>query len=474
MPFAPLRSDPSAEPTINGTSPFTKRDVAFLGLLAICGLVVGALGIVHYGYIGQDFILHRGLILSFPGSFSFSLGNPPALYWIGSSIRNHVSPTHYLEVIAAVFLVLNSSALWIIYRFIWISINHWQLRYAAAAFSTFIPVRVIHSIVLAADGLTLPVFALVALFVHRLFENPRRIGSWVAMSLCLSAGMLCKYTFVGLLLPAALVLAIAIWKRAMKGQRLRWGAVEILALAVPAAVFLLEMHESEKRTGVVTNQEWLAKGVPPVMRWSDMLLPKRSDLGLIRSAPEYLQDKLYGFRNYSYMGLLHVAVFADILNFFQSPPPEMSEGWSNRTQDPFVRHRTALSQALQTWSVRLCLPFSALAVAGTLFSIVLSFQSLLAGKPLFSGAAVVMTALATGFYSTVFFSLHRINDPYTAGFWLPRLVLAALLIFFILGFLLVDFICRHRERSGRAPRLFLSCFLCYTLLACLLFIGFLA
>jgi hypothetical protein len=430
----------------------------------------------RYGYIGQDFLYHRGLILTFPytpWSFSYSQTSPPALYYLGSLIHSYVSAKYYLAIIALGFLAFNVLGLWVIYGLLWKSIADWQLRYSAAAFITFLPFRVIHSIVIAADAFTLPVFALVALFTFRLFENPRDGRSWAGMSLCLSFGMVCKYTFSGMLPVMALLMAVAIGTRLTRGERLRWGAIGTLALAVPSALFLLQMREIDRVKGAFTGVVWLQKGEPSVMRWSDILLLKRSDLSLL-SAPDYFRDKIYEERKHSYLGLLHVSSVTDVMDLFQAPPGKVSTDWLQRTRKPFFRERTALSQALQTWSDRWCLVYSALAIAGTLFCGFLSGKSLLLRRPFLPNAAIVMTAMAVGYYSPILFSLTRLVDPYAAGFWLPRLVLPALVVFFGLGFVMLDSLYERLGRRQPALKALLGAFTGYTLVACLLFIGFLA
>lgn len=460
--------------TIQQASPFTGRDRLFLGLLLAAGFAVGLRGILHYGYIGQDFLVHRRLILAFPSlprSVLYVQTTPPALYWLGSLVRG-LAPAHYLEATALAFLVLNAAGLWIFYGFLWDSMVNWQLRYSAAAFATFVPFRLIHSIVIAADAFALPLFALAALFSLRLFARPGSLGAWAGLSLSLSAGVASKYFFIGMVPAAAVLLAAAITWRLPGPERLKWSVVGFLALAVPSEIFLLEMGESSKAKGTVTDLVWLRKGEPAVMRWRDILLLKESDLRLL-SAPEYFRDRIYEVRKYSYPGLLHVSSVTDVMNLFQPPPDTVPTEWGRRAQEPFPRDRTARSQGLQVLSVRLCLVYSAMAVAGTLWCAVLSARSLLRRVPLLPDAAVVMTVLAAGFFCPVFLSLTFLNDPYQAGYWLPRLVLPALLVFFSLGFVALDRLCQHRARQQGAPRRFLHLFAGNTLVACLLFVGFL-
>jgi hypothetical protein len=209
------------------------------------------------------------------------------------------------------------------------------------------------------------------------------------------------------------------------------------------------------------------------MRWSDILTPQRSDMGLL-SAPGYVPGRLYGFRTYSYMGLLHVASFTDVLDIFQAPAAPVPTNWSHRTQLPFARQRSPASQELQEASVCMGLAFSALAGAGTLACLALGGVSLLTGRGRIEDSTLVIAALAAGFYSTIFLSLHRLGDPYTPGFWLPRLVLPALLVFFCLGFVALDLALRRTGGPERWKTAAERVALGYTLAACLVFAGFLA
>jgi hypothetical protein len=93
--------------------------------------------------------------------------------------------------------------------------------------------------------------------------------------------------------------------------------------------------------------------------------------------------------------------------------------------------------------------------------------------PALPDATVILTAMALGYYSPIFFSLHRLGDPYTAGYWLPRLVLPALLVFFSLGFLMVDTASRRWSPGSAVRRVIPWAFAGYTAVACLLFVGFL-
>src|SRR5882724_8835643 len=179
---------------------FDPRDRLFLGTLLAISFAIGLAAIYHYGYIAQDFDGSGGHpyhIYTFPDTYSYALTNPPGLFWFGHLFYAYVSAVHYLEWTALCFLLFNTAALGGLYDLLWRSIDRWQLRYAAAALLTFIPFRDIHAVIIAADAFTLPFFALSALLVARLCEDIRRWAAWAALSLALSAALVCKYTFVG-------------------------------------------------------------------------------------------------------------------------------------------------------------------------------------------------------------------------------------------------------------------------------------
>lgn len=445
----------------------------FLCSISGIGIILGLTGILNYGYMGQDFTSHRQLVLIFPWGYSYALTNPPGLYWFGSLVRNYLSAAHYLECIALAFLVFNASALWMVYGFIWKCIDRVPLRFGAAAMATLIPFRVIHATVLAADAFTLPIFALVAVYSLRILEKPKDVWAWTAVSAWLTIGMLFKYTFAGLLPAEALLMATALRKANGGNWQIRGCMVAFLALAFPSTTFLWQMHESAKVKGSVSDQQWLPPEAPSVMRWRDILLPQSSDLDLLHRAPDYFKDKLYGFRSYSYSGLLHVACFSDIMNCFQPPAKEVPHKWGERTQDPFPRQRTGISETLQTWAIRGSVPISILAVIGTILFSGMSLLAILTGRPVLPSSTLVLTTLSVGYYSTVFFSLHRLGDPYTAGFWLPRLVLPAVLAFFCLGFVFLDFVASRAIPSRLSADVVCWGYFGYSMAMCVLFVGFL-
>ena len=292
-----------------------------------------------------------------------------------------------------------------------------------------------------------------------------------AFSSSLLAGVLLKYTVCGLMPPAALLLGVALVRRVAPGRRLRWAAVGTLALALPAGVTLLEMRELERRGSVTDRRVATAKGRPPSSLAGcprPRAAQRRRGAGRTRVLPRQ------GLRapEVQLPGAPSPLGGHGPFSSSSSRPLLTFQPTGTRGPASFQRARSAGSQALQQWSVRWCLGFSALAVVGTLLC------SGLAGWSL-AGASTEdfrSSSPRSRWDSTqpCSFRLHRLLDPYTPGFWLPRLVLPAVVVFYALGFELEIWISLARPGAGRKlSRALGGAFAGYTLVACALFAGIL-
>lgn len=453
-------------------SSFTRKDRFYIICLTCAAFTLGLLGLYHYGYIGQDFTAHRNFILAFPQGYSFAATNPIGFYWLASTVRCHISAQYYLEITAFIFLVINTASLFGLYTLIWKTLYQWPLRYAAAALITFVPFRIVHSIVIAADAFTVPVFVVITLLSHKLLEKPNSVLTWLGLTIFLTVGILTKYTFVGMLPPVAGVMAFIIWKYVKHAKRIYWSLTAVVVLAVPSTIFLYSMHESGKVNGYTTSGHWLPKGAEPIMRWSDILTLKKKDTKLL-FAPEYFRNHLYEDRKYSYIGLVHIGSFTDCLNYFQHPPHEISMDWHNRNQEDFMRTRNETSKVLQIFAVNWCIPFTILAILGTIYYLALAIPTLIRPSRLLSQQSAIMALLAAGFYAPIFLNLPRVSQPYLAGYWLPRLVMPSLIIFLILGFASVELTLSKLPSVTDYTKIITITCLVYTAIACILFAGFL-
>jgi hypothetical protein len=415
----------------------TRADRILLGLTLLASLVQGLLGIGKYGYCGQDFEYHYTILRTFPAGFTYAYTNPPGIYALGYLFATLISKRFVLEGTAFVMLAFNVLSLWILYSVIRRIIASRPIRWAAMLLATFVPFRVLHSIVYSGDAVTIPIFLIVARHaIAMLDEDSASIRRWVLIGASATIGMLFKYTFIGLL-PALALLAWYQFRASQRGRRRRGAALAAaICLLVPSLTFWVQMRLSERANGTTAVSQWLAPGEPTQMNVADILLLKRADRELLR-APQYFQDGLYEPHRYSYPGLVHLAMFTDVLNYFQEKP-RLSEHWDKHTRasDGLPRAREAT-----IWSpiaVTAALPVSAAALLGALWCSVASL-AWLAGK---RGRAVmplaVISLLACSFYAPIILNITKVKCPYSCGYWLPRLVMPSLLSFLILGFVIVD------------------------------------
>jgi 4-amino-4-deoxy-L-arabinose transferase-like glycosyltransferase len=448
-------------------------DRIYIIFLIIIAFLLGLAGLYRYAYIGQDFLPHRDNILNFPQGYTYQASNPVGLYWLGSLIHNHFTSKYYLEAITFLFIIINTCALLGIYRLIWQMLDAWALRYAASALVTVVPFRVVHSVVLAADAFTIPVFTVMVFLTLRLIERPKSIFAWLCLCVSLCVGILTKYTFIGVMAPLALIITHIIWKQIVGVQRIYWCFAALLMFALPLAIFLHTIVESKKAHGWTTSGHWKSAGADPIMGWREILTLNPNDTQIF-SAPEYLKDHLYEDRKFSYIALVYISTFTDCSNLFQGPPPEVSKEWSQRTQNEFGRTRTEQAKALMSQACIWSVPYIVFAIVGTAFCLLLSFPALLGKTSLLRKNTAIIALMAAGFYGPIIMSLPHVSAPYGAGYWLSRLIMPSLIIFLLLGFIFLETSMNRIPFLNKYIKSISAATLVYTVVACGLFLSFLA
>jgi hypothetical protein len=227
------------------------------------------------------------------------------------------------------------------------------------------------------------------------------------------------------------------------------------------------MDLSRKAKGVTAVTQWLGPSEPAEMAIADIVGLKMRDLELLR-APQYFRDRIYEPHKYSYLGLLHVAMFTDVMNFFQQDP-DIARHRLDHAQQSTGLPRTRRVQRRSRIAVVASLPVSAAALVGTMVIAVSSLQRLVLNRGTAALPLAILTALAVGFYAPIILNITRMVGAYGAGYWLPRLVMPSLLTFLMLGFVLLD-------RILAAPRLSRSAIpgrvcLAYTAALCAVYVS---
>ncbi len=415
----------------------TGAERLFVAAVLVASLMQGLIGIAKYGYCGQDFEYHHAQLVSFPLGFSYAFTNPPGLYALGQLVSRFVSQEFVLEATAFILLSANVLSLWLLYFILRRLIRLPELRWAALLVVAFVPFRVVHSIVFSADAVSLPVFVLVAWLSIQLFEKDRCASClWVIIGGVMTLGMLFKYTFVGLL-PVLTLLALHQLVYVLQGRvRLAVAAAAAISLAVPSLTFWMQMELSRRTGGMAAVSQWLQPEDPRQMRIRDIVSVKSADVDLL-GAPQYFQDKVYTPQRYSYPGLLHLAMFTDLLNYFQRPPSLQAHLTEHRQNSVGIPRRP-LARALSPLAVVASLPLSLAALAGTVVVFAASMRRLLINSGPAPLSLAIVTTLALGFYAPIILNITSMKWAYEGGYWLPRLVMPTLITLFILAFVQLD------------------------------------
>jgi hypothetical protein len=223
------------------------------------------------------------------------------------------------------------------------------LRLAATVFLLFLPFAMIHAEVVAADALATPLFLA---FVWTAVSLPGRVSrrsfgiSLATGSFLLLTGVFTKFTFDSAIAGAALWLALLWWTRLLPVRRL---AVAFIALIVlPGFLAYAEMHR-------YMSQQTYNLGIRPRLSLSGLLnaeMNPRSILFLRRADVDVLAAPSYDWtvngsvellvnNKHSFLALLHLAMFSDVLNIYQYDP-----------YDSYFGIRTARNHARMQAAVR--------------------------------------------------------------------------------------------------------------------------
>jgi hypothetical protein len=314
---------------------------------------------------------------------------------------------------------------------------------AALLALAFLPVRVVHSTVFAADAVAVLPFTLVPWLVYELFRVPdpgRQIRLLVALVGVLLAGLCAKYTMASAL-PVALGILL-LMRRDLASRRVLASALILLVL-VPGflAVQQYRVYARLPSKGV-GHQRWAHE-----MDWRSLLAFRAADVDVLH-APRYMEEvtvngarvrNLLTNNRHSYPALLHLSMFTDILDIFQNDP-----------SDSYFGARDSDHQKLMTVAVNWAIPLSLLMIAAT---IAYTFRALsyLRRRRLPRATdsdlpALLVLAFSLAFFANIALFLPSMQYAYLYGYWLGRLVLPALLGFCLLAFAFLD----GRLRSSAA------------------------
>jgi hypothetical protein len=445
--LVPFTAPMSAQPTETQfqVSPSRRWETrAMVGILIVSLLVQGN-ALLHHGYMGQDYAQHSNSILhamQTPYWWLFEASNPPLLYWLGAFIHHVTLSANYEAVLSLIVVILNLFALYAWFRLSQSMIRSPLIRIGALLTLAFLPFRLIHSEVLASDGLAVLPFSLVIfLFVRMLrARNPRRQLVLAALlSATLILGLLAKYTMFS---AVAVALLLLVFFRRSFASRATWVVALFFIVAIPATLARSEYrHYRDSSTDKYWKQTWGHD-----MQWRSLVFFKEADREILH-APSYDETILVDGKpvfnlsinnKHSYPALLHLSMYTDVLNIFQYDETD----W-------YFGARSAENQSRMALTVKSAVLLSALTVVAVVACLlrILFFlwrdRAELACRPLCDQAIVLGFSLA--FFANIACLLPTIAYVYEAGYWLARLVMPALLGFIFIGFVLLDDYVKSRQ-----------------------------
>jgi hypothetical protein len=413
--------------------------------------------VFHHGSFGQDFSLHLQWIndcLQRPGYFlthQESRTNPPLFHYLASVVYRLTHGIHFFEAFALLMVAANAGGLFLLWRVLQQLLHGPAMRLACMVFVLFVPFAMIHAVVLAADSVATPLFlSLVYLFV--LLTRPRSEVAFAfivaGVTSLLVLGLAIKFTCASLL-PAALLVYLVLYRTGhLSWKRAGVGVLAVLLFPVPFGWLEMRSFTSSQLGNLgFPKNFWLNPLTSPYMNLRSILWVKKRDWDLLAAPPYDVKDgpelqqedghnypyKLLINNRYSYPGLLHLAMFTDLMNIYQYDPADLYFG-----------PRLPKAQARMALAVKTSLPFSVLGWAGVSLMVLGALWMVARGRGADWVVCAILALFSLAFFLNIVLFFPFIPNVYLGGYWLPRLVVPALLYFFVLSWTFWDrLVVRH-------------------------------
>jgi len=422
------------------------RERRVVAVMICLGAIVSADAILHHGVMGQDFSgnysVAKAVSEDFRNALAFTYTNPPAFYFLGALIIRLTGGVHDIVMIGIVNLLINSGALWIFYRLSLYLIDSAALRVTAVLLLTFLPVRMIHSVVFAGDALTMLPICGVMLALLKMQDEPsarRRIWLAAGLGILLCVSVCIKYTFMSTIVGCALILVQMVRRRTIEPKEFM---IMFMIVVLPASLIALVQIKTHKS---FTNTLNLKGTMPNQMSYRTLFSIKGADKYIL-TAPPYNEPipnvprigtgekgdlgppyELLTENRHGYLALLHLAAFTDSINIFQYDP----------TDDYFGR-RNARNQRLMALAVKTALPITLGCVASIAYLIIFNLPALIFAPTRVRPNLEIALVLSLAWFLNIFLFLPFVDGACIGGYWTPRLILPALLLFVLLMFHVLD------------------------------------
>jgi hypothetical protein len=387
--------------------------------------------VLKWGAVGQDFAIHRDLMLLAARdpigwlTAAHDRVDPPLYHLIIAAVYTTVGPTFWSVATGLLNSAANVFALRTLYNLTKICLTSSVLRIATVAFVGTLPVFAATSIVFATDAFCqLPVILTCYEFSASLLY-PNRLRRALLVSVA-SVAFLVSIKYIAVALIPAVVATICIVGRA---SRRNWREIFCASLIFVIPTTTLSLYWIfQKSQNVLVHFSPAMGGLtrpPPKLHVKNLLFFTPGDSYLL-TAPclndIYISDKsvkrsLYNTNYFSYPGLLGLGIFTDFLLLFN---PDRSKSLASQI---------AVKSALPIY-----LGAILLVMAGSTLAITHYFR-----KKTPQDLAILICMIFGGAWHLFIIAvlpLATMAMPY--GYWTPRLILPSIMLYVIVAFSALD------------------------------------
>ncbi len=394
------------------------------------------------GYVGPDYWTHMPRLMEWTRIFDFAFIDPPAYFLLGHALFLLVGKNNALPITLSIIqAAINALAMWGFFVYTERRFRSPVIHLAFVFFLAFLPVRIIHATVVGTDCTTVPLFVLILFLFDKFLRDETSTAKDAAfLGWVLAIAVWSKYSFAALLPALLLIFTLLWWKRGWDLKR--FVTICALSFLLPSALLLYTFWASARVQGLGTHGTWLKKGETPDMNYKDLFSLKANDAQLFRApeffgapeyrAPQYFPPDIRVAHKHSYLALSHLGVFTDTMNLFQDL--RLPDHFDN-SLIPDVKTRRLWKTPVMVASISLGVLWTVLALIGTPWTLFGAFKNLFRDQLEREDA---MAFLGTAYFLLMFLPIPFVCFGYLYGYWTPRLILPALLYFFLAAFLLLD------------------------------------
>jgi 4-amino-4-deoxy-L-arabinose transferase-like glycosyltransferase len=394
------------------------------------------------GFVGPDYWTHLQRLIEWPRVFDFSTTSPPLYYLLGHAVFLLIGSSNAFPITLSITqAAINAMAMWCFFLYSQHRLQSPTIHLALVFFLTFLPVRIIHATTIGTDSLTIPLFVLILFLFDRFLQDQTSTPKNAAvLGLGLAGGVWTKYSFMALL-PAVFTIFTVMWRKRAWPLK-RFIAICSLSLLLPSGLSLHSFWASSHAHGYMTEKHWLRKGMAPEMNYWDLFSIKASDAQLFLApeyfrapqfrAPRYLKYDIRVPHKHSYLALSHYGVFTDPMNLFQDLrlPPRL-----DTTLTPDLKTRRPWKTAVMLASMWLGALWTVLALIGTPWIFLVAMKDFWRDRVQREDITIV---LGVAYFLIIFLPIPFVSSGALFGYWTPRLILPALLSFYLAAFLFID------------------------------------